>query len=173
MGRTRNHEGPRALAPELKPLANRNQPRPLTPATPPARHRSIIKHLKLSCMPLKTITKRQKLTTDYGQGFELATPLLLATLNNMHSHLFFFYKTLQIYDNQKLQKATLTQTISKENHHYLLGKFDPKTFRRQKRVYAPRSSLSFTNKHKSAGGTRSQVYCWTTKTRRRAALCQD
>lgn len=50
---------------------------------------------------------------------------------------------LQIYDDQKLQKATLTQTISKENHHYLLGKFDPKTFRRQKKGLCPQELFVF------------------------------
>lgn len=54
-------------------------------------------------------------------------------------------------------------------------KFDPKRSNdfHEKRVYTPRSSLSSAHKHRVAGGTRFQVYCWNTKTKRRAALCQD
>lgn len=138
---------------------------------------SIIKHLKLSCMPLKNYYKTAKANYRLWPRLRAGNTAVVSNIKQHALTPFFFFFTrhmrLQIYDDQKLQKATLTQTISKENHHYLLGKFDPKTFRRQKRVYAPRSSLSFTNKHKSAGGTRSQVYRWTTKTRRRGALCQD
>lgn len=54
------------------------------------------------------------LTTGYSRGFELATMLLLATLNNMYSQLSKSRKTAttKSYDSQTLQKATVMQSIS-------------------------------------------------------------